>query len=98
MTTAITLEGLLKHAERFGTNSPTDRRGNEKGYGSYKALSADPIVEVGLHHLSKENYVLLIEGLGYPTFRKEAEAHWEAAREEWLEDQALYGRFWGRGA
>lgn len=77
-----TLEDLLNHERKFGLDLGVGWRGAEKRYGSYKTLSQDPLVEVGRTYLNQENYVALIEGIGYGQWREQAAADWEAFREE----------------
>lgn len=73
-----TLEGLIRHYRAYGLSEKTGYRGKKQRYPNYKALSADPLIEVGFDWLGENGYVHLVEAVGYSEFGADARADWRA--------------------
>lgn len=71
-----TLEGLLIHFRAYGLSEKLGYRKAKVRYGTYKALAADPLVEVGFDYLGVESYVQLVEAVGYGEFAADARKDW----------------------
>lgn len=82
----VTLEGLLKHYERYGWDrkkqgSGRHRRWVDQTYRTYHQMRSDSLVEVARAYLDPEDYLELVAKLGRPEFVEEA-----IEREGWSEN------------
>lgn len=80
-----TLEGLLKHAEKYGLDIDAKNRNlskyaKPKTHSTYRTLKKDCLVRVGFDYLGPKSYRLLIEGIGYPDLADDAEKDWKESR------------------
>ena len=80
-----TLEGLLKHADKYGLDIDAKNVGlskfaKPKKHKTYRTLKKDALVRVGFDYLGVKSYRLLIEGIGYPELADDAEKDWRSAR------------------
>lgn len=93
----VTLDGLVKHARVYGLDNAgkTDRKGQVIPYSSWRNLQRDSLVEVGVRYLSKENFVALVEAVGYRHLAPEAAAWWDEKREEWADEANFFAETWG---
>ncbi len=75
---AVTVEALMRHFKAYGLdNSHTGYRKAAERYTNYKGLREDSMAHVARSFLTKAAYVMLLEAIGYPGYRAEAEADWD---------------------